>query len=886
MNNEEYKKSNSRKFSTGIAGLDDILKGIISGDTVVWQVEEIQNIAPFVYNYARNANKEKKNIVYFRFAEHFSFIPNDVAGTTIYINPSRGFEHCISDITREMSGKGEGIYYIFDHLTNLAVEWFSDVMIANFFVLIAPFLKKFESIGYFIIKRDSNASHSIKEIHKAATIVINVHRNEDGLFVHPLKVQDRHSSTIYMLHQWIDPTNPLGKFVPVNQSGIVAKTLSDTPISELDFTIRRMDSWFLLFKQADDVLKSIQKGLTPEINPELLKNKIMRRMFVQDDRMRVLAVQYITLDDLLTIGRRMVGTGLVGGKTVGFILARAILRKNAPDIARKLETHDSFYIGSHLYYSYLVTNDIWWDRKRLSNPSTFLQGIEETRVKIINGTFPRYILRQFSEMLNYFGQSPIVVRSSSLQEDAFGNSFSGKYLTIFCPNQGPPVERLRNFVNAVKEIYASTINRDALQYRRSRGLLNKDEEMALLVMRVSGVNYDDKFFPHLAGVGFSYNPFVWNKKIDPKSGFLRMVFGLGTRAVDRTDDDYTRLIALNIPDLRTSLNIEQIRKYSQTKFDYIDLKHNSFSTNHIYKVAPKIDSLPLELFTTKDRELEQRMDDAGRNNVFTGILTFEPVISKTNFTSTMKRLMECLQKVYVNPVDIEYTANFSSASDFRINLLQCRPFQVHKEIHKIKMPENIQPKKLIFETNGPIIGTSRAIIVDRIIYVVPNIYGKLTTREKYSIARLIGKLNELSNSRGHNILLLGPGRWGTTTPSLGIPVNYSEISNVTVMGEIAEMHDGLVPDISLGTHFFNNIVEDNIIYFAMNPDKGDFKLNREFFHSVPNILKQLVPNYENWCYALKVIDADKMETGQKIHLTLDSMTQKGVCYLKGKVKEQ
>ncbi|UYP48149.1 hypothetical protein NEF87_004434 [Candidatus Lokiarchaeum ossiferum] len=885
MNREENSTSKNEKFSTGIFGLDNILKGIVPGDTLVWQVEDLQNIKPFVYNYARNANKEKKSFVYFRFAEHFSFIPNDSAGTIIYINPSEGFEHCLSNIIREMSGKGKGIYYIFDHLTNLAVEWFSDVMIANFFVLIAPFLKKNDSIGYFIIKRDSNASHSIKEIHNAASIVINVHKNDDGVFIHPLKVLNRHSSTIYMLHQWIDPTDPTGDFIPVNQSGIVAKTLSNTPISELDFTIRRMDSWFLLFKQADDVLKSIKKGQKPEINPELLKNKIMRRMFVQDDRMRVLAVQFITLEDLLIIGRRMIGTGLVGGKTVGLILARAILRKNEPEIARKLEKHDSFYIGSHLFYSYLVTNDIWWDRKRLSNPNTFLQGIDEARAKIINGTFPRYILRQFSEMLHYFGQSPIVVRSSSLQEDAFGNSFSGKYMTIFCPNQGPPEERLRNFVKAVKEIYASTINRDALQYRRSRGLLDKDEEMALLIMRVSGVKYEDIFFPHLAGVGFSYNPFVWNKKIDPKSGFLRMVFGLGTRAVDRTDDDYTRLIALNIPDLRTSSNVEQIRKYSQNKFDYIDLKQNQFSNNHIYKVAPKIEELPLELFTTTDRGLEQRMENAGRKDVFTGILTFDPVISNTNFISTMKRLMECLQEVYVNPVDIEYTANFMNPSDFRINLLQCRPFQVHKEIHKIKMPENIQAKKLIFETNGPIIGTSRAILIDRVIYVVPNIYGKLTTREKYSIARLIGKLNELSNSKGHKILLLGPGRWGTTTPSLGIPVNYSEISNVTVMGEIAEMHDGLVPDISLGTHFFNNIVEDNIIYFAMNPDKGDFKLNRTFFHTVPNILKQLFPDYENWSYALKVIDADKMETGQKIHLTLDSLTQKGVCYLKGKVKE-
>ncbi len=870
------------EFSTGISGLDAHLKGVLPGDSFVWQVEILEDFLPFVHRYTRNANLERKNVVYFRFAEHIPLVPTDVANTTYYLDPSKGFEYCISEIVRELGKKGKQIYYIFDLLTALTVDWFSDVMIANFFILIAPFLSTYESVGYFLIHRNSNASHSIKEIHKAAKIVINIYHNENGLFIHPLKVSERHSPTMYMLHRWEDPENHNSKFIPVNQSGIVAKTLANTPISELDFTIRRMDSWFLEFKQADDVLKSIQEGRTPEINPKLLKNKIMQRMFVQDDRMRILAIQYLNLEDLVTIGRRMVGTGLVGGKTVGLILARAIIRKNEPELAKQLETHDSFYIGSHLFYSFLVMNNIWWDRKQVSTPSTFLHRFEETRAKIVNGTFQRYILRQFSEMLNYFGQSPIVVRSSSLQEDAFGNSFSGKYKTIFCPNQGHPEERLRNFVNAVKEIYASTINKDALMYRRSRGLLNEDEEMALLIMRVSGIKYGNHFFPHLAGVGFSYNPFVWNKKIDPQAGFLRMVFGLGTRAVDRTGDDYARLVALNVPDLRTSSNLEQVRKYSQTKFDYIDLEQNAFSTTHIHKVAPKIAELPLNLFTTPDLELDQRMEELGRKNVFTQIITLNPVLSETNFTSLMKKLLECLQEAYINPVDIEYTVNFENSQKYTINLLQCRPFQVHKDIHNIKLPESIDPEHLIFETGSPIIGTSRSIMIERIIYVVPTIYGKLTTREKYSIARLIGKINERSKSMNKKVLLLGPGRWGTTTPSLGIPVSFSEINNFGIMGEIAEMHAGLVPDISLGTHFFNNIVEDNMIYFAMNPDKGHFKLNREFFHRVPNILKKLVPDYENWSYALKVIDPQKIEPKCEIHLTLDSLTQKGICYLKPK----
>jgi hypothetical protein len=117
---------------------------------------------------------------------------------------------------------------------------------------------------------------------------------------------------------------------------------------------------------------------------------------------------------------------------------------------------------------------------------------------------------QFAEMLDYFGQSPIVVRSSSLLEDSFGSAFSGQYESIFCANQGSPQERLEAFLAAVRHIYASAMGRDALLYRAQRGLLDRDEQMALFVQRVSGAAYGRLFFPQVAGVGLSFNPFAWH----------------------------------------------------------------------------------------------------------------------------------------------------------------------------------------------------------------------------------------------------------------------------------------------------------------------------------------------------------------------------------------
>ena len=139
-----------------------------------------------------------------------------------------------------------------------------------------------------------------------------------------------------------------------------------------------------------------------------------------------------------------------------------------------------------MFYSYLVENGCWWLRQKQRDPATFLDGVEEARRRILTGSFPEYIEKEFAEMLEYFGQSPIIVRSSSLLEDNYGNAFAGKYESIFCANQGPHQKRLADFLAAVRAIYASTMSENALRYRAQRGLLDRDEQMSLLVQRVSG----------------------------------------------------------------------------------------------------------------------------------------------------------------------------------------------------------------------------------------------------------------------------------------------------------------------------------------------------------------------------------------------------------------
>ena len=222
-------------------------------------------------------------------------------------------------------------------------------------------------------------------------------------------------------------------------------------------------------------------------------------------------------------------------------------------------------------------------------------------------------------MLDYFGQSPIIVRSSSLLEDNFGTAFAGKYESVFCSNQGERARRLQDFLCAVRAVYASIVSEEALAYRSQRALLGQDEQMALLVQRVSGARYGDLFYPQAAGVGFSFNPYVWHKTIDPEAGVLRLVFGLGTRAVDRSDDDYTRIVALNAPDCRPESNQDEVRGHAQRRVDAIDLAANNHTSTSFEQIVAGQPSLPLDMFASRDRRLgARRGEEAGTERLLAG----------------------------------------------------------------------------------------------------------------------------------------------------------------------------------------------------------------------------------------------------------------------------
>jgi hypothetical protein len=482
-------------------------------------------------------------------------------------------------------------------------------------------------------------------------------------------------------------------------------------------------------------------------------------------------------------------------------------------------------------------------------------------------------------MLDYFGQSPIIVRSSSLLEDNFGNAFAGKYDSVFLASQGPRNQRLEDFMSAARSIYSSTMSESALKYRARRSLLNRDEQMALLVQRVSGSQNGSLFFPHLAGVGFSYNSWVWDESINPEAGVVRLVMGLGTRAVDRSDDDYTRLVALNQPQKRPELASEELSRFAQHKVDVLALSANQLASVDFAAVTEQSTNLPLETFASRDRRRERVARERGTKPVFPWLLTLDGIVDKTSFVSDLRQVLNVLHTAYNYPVDIEFAANIFHDGSYRINLLQCRPLQVQGGGSITSPPDTIQQGELILKVEGAVIGQSRLTKVDRLIYVVPALYGQLPIRDRHAIARLVGRVTQLKMATDDpSILLLGPGRWGTTTPSLGVPVSFGEINRVSAICEIVAMREDLTPDVSLGTHFFSDLVEMNMLYMALFPERQNNSLNEQFFLRAPNKLSNLLPNTrEDHAKVLRVIDVEELPGNCEILLYANTLEQMVVC---------
>ncbi len=833
----------NNRVSTGLKGFDEVIDHLRLGDNVVWQVNSVEDYKKLVDPFVAQARLDKRRLVYIRFGNHEQLLEEDQDVKIYSIDSSKGFESFATEVHNLITDEGKKVFYVFDCLTDLLIYWHSDLMIGNFFKVTCPYLYELDTVAYFAITRNRHTYSTIAGIRETTQLLLDLYQVKDKFYIHPLKVWQRYSPTMFFPHL----------IEGQKAESVTASTEAAELFSSINRGEDRLDHWNIIFNRAKEALKQSYQ------EQEATKKLLMYMLIGNESRMFDLCNKYFTLQDILQIASREVGTGFIGGKSVGMLIARKILEKEGRGKFKAyMEPHDSFYIGSDVFYTYIVQNGWWKLRTKQKTEEGYYKFAPELKEKLLQGKFPKNIQEQFIQMLEYFGQSPIIVRSSSLLEDNFGNAFAGKYESVFCVNQGTPEERYDALEEAIRTVYASTMNEDALAYRVNRGLWERDEQMAILVQRVSGDQYSDFFFPHVAGVGNSSNLYVWDQNIDMEAGMLRLVFGLGTRAVDRTEGDYPRIVCLDNPLRLPPMNSEDQKKFSQHSVDVLSLKENTLLVKRLEEILAEDIKADKELFASPDHKTTARLRDLGYTDIKTPyILDYKRLFEESEFTALMKDMLAMLSKVYDYPVDIEYTANFTRDGRFKINLLQCRPLQTRGLGKSVEIPALKDKDACFFSCKGNFMGGNVRLPIDYVICIKAQEYIALNEQGKYSIARQVGLLNR--ELKGKNVMLMGPGRWGSSTPSLGVPVHFTELCNMQVICEVAERQAGLMPELSYGSHFFQDIVEAGIFYVAIFDGNENVILNTERVLNRDNLLESILPQGGQYSNIIHVASTTGME---------------------------
>ncbi len=645
--------------------------------------------------------------------------------------------------------------------------------------------------------------------------------------------------------------------------------------------------WETLFRQAEQ-WENLPENLKSKVHHHLKEIIVVLIKGMISDQLSFVgrAKDLLQPSDLRRIHNRRIGRGKIGGKAAGMLLAWKALQCDDPEDKMDVRGHvvipDSYFVGADVFYDYLALNDLV---RFMSQKYKTREEIEAeyptVREAHIGKRFPENVMSQFRQLLAEVGSAPLIVRSSSLLEDNYGMSFAGKYESHFCPNQGSLEENLTDLTRSISRIYASVLSPDALLYRRHKGLLDYDERMAVLIQKVQGKPYRRYFLPDLAGVAFSRNPFRWTARIAREDGFMRLVWGLGTRAVERVANDYPRMVALSHPRLRPEKTAREIQKYSQHFVDALDLVDNRFKTLPVSAVMePSFQGIEY-IASLSDGDWVRPFLAAGSEFAAKDlVLDFERLLGETTFVPLMKAILSKIERQIEYPVDVEFTADIVPdypEPRFVIHLLQCRPQSSQDWAQVPSVPQDL-PREAIVFSSSQLVPHGYCPGIRYIVYVDPLKYqeiGEYATR--FEVARVVGRLNKALE--GERFILVGPGRWGSTNPDLGVRVSYADIYNCLVLVEIAMAGDIAASGVSYGTHFYQDLVESNIYPLVVDPGAPGALFRRELFENSPNALARLLPNDAALAGYVRVIDVPAASGGRLLDIVMNGDEEAALGYL-------
>jgi pyruvate,water dikinase len=614
--------------------------------------------------------------------------------------------------------------------------------------------------------------------------------------------------------------------------------------------------------------------LTPP-REKWFRTSLIRRVISDQPWFIEVAKDYITINDFSGFMHRVIfpagSHGKLGGKSSGLFLAMQILKQSHrdQDLLQAVKTPKTWYLTSDAIFYFIGYNNLediieqkYKDMVQVRQEYPYVLSLFK------NSPLPPEIIKGLSLALDDFGDVPLIVRSSSLLEDQTGAAFAGKYKSLFIANKGTKDERLQALMDAITEVYGSMFSPDPIEYRYENGLVDYHEEMGILIQEVVGARVGHYYMPAYAGVAFSNNNYRWSSRIRREDGLVRLVPGLGTRAVDRLSDDYPVLVAPGKPKLPVNVSLDEIIRYSPKKIDLINLKTKSFETKEIrtlLKEHGKEFSLANRLFSILKQDHLQVPSTIGIDfDHDEAIVTFEGLVSQTPFLKQLQAIMRTLQEALGYPVDIEFAHD---GVDFY--LLQCRAQSGREDSLPAEIPTGIPKEEVIFTANRFITNGNVADIT-HIVYVDPFKYSELDNQQDLAtVGRIVGRLNKILPRR--QFILMGPGRWGCRGDiRLGVNVTYSDINNTAMLIEIARKQRDYTPDPSFGTHFFQDLVESSIRYLPLYPDDRGIIFNEQFLTSSKSIFPEILPDYPGFTEVIKVIDIPAVADGRVLQVMMNA----------------
>lgn len=616
----------------------------------------------------------------------------------------------------------------------------------------------------------------------------------------------------------------------------------------------------------------------------MLRVALLRRFFTDQIGFINTAKSVVSVSDFHELSRRLLAPrgshGRLGGKSAGMFLAWQVVR-NSPeyaDVLKDVRVPRTWYVASDAVLAFVRHNNLdeIYDQKYLEIDQIRQQYPHVVQV-FKSAEFPPELQKGLAAVLDDLGDVPLIVRSSSLLEDRTGSAFSGKYKSLFLANQGPKGERLQALMDAVAEVYASIFGPDPIEYRAERNLLDVHEEMGIMIQEVVGQRVGKYYMPAFSGVALSTNEFRWSPRIRREDGLLRLVPGLGTRAVDRLSDDYPILLAPGQPGLRVNTTTEEMLRYTPRSVDVINLETNAFETvpadvllrehgNELPAVRGMV-SIIEDGHTRRPRGLAIDFEKAD------AVFTFEGLAADSPFIGQAATLLDLLESRLGMSVDVEF------ASDGRYAyLLQCRAQSYGPAVAPATIPRDLAEDRILFSAHRHI-SNGAVPELTHVVYVVPDRYAELPERQDLlDVSRAVGRLNTVLPRR--SFMLMGPGRWGSRGDiHLGVPVTYADINNTALLCEVARQKGTYVPDLSFGTHFFQDLVEAEIRYLPLYPDEPDTVFNEAFLLDAPNGLPELAPRFARLADVVRVVHVPDVAEGRILRVLMNGEEDEAVGYL-------